>query len=314
MLKKLEVDTLKADLAAVTALLAARTEDDDPVGWLQFSSRKADLETELARTEAAPETRAAVGLFFGGRPVLGSKGIAASFAGKAIDRYQDLLAKRYAALESGPLGDRGRIPTSSTSAQMLITEVARGSFGFVLEESSEASSLFDTSLKQVVDEISELIHRLSVVDEDGFESVVNTLDNRLLASIKEFFKTLDDAGATLKLIEGRKEYVLQREDVERARARVDSMEEIDEREQEVTGIVYLLPDSQRFELYLPDTGTVRKGAVTADCLDELRGESVVIPADTIGQPWRVRLKVREVRQRSGAVKVSYTLTQLIERV
>ena len=135
------------------------------------------------------------------------------------------------------------------------------------------------------------------MDEDGFESVVNTLDNRLLASIKEFFKTLDDAGATLKLIEGRKEYVLQREDVERARARVDSMEEIDEREQEVTGIVYLLPDSQRFELYLPDTGTVRKGAVTADCLDELRGESVGDSRrNTIGQPWRVRLKVREVRR------------------
>ena len=43
MLKKLEVDALKADLAAVTALLAARTEDDDPVGWLQLSGRQADL-------------------------------------------------------------------------------------------------------------------------------------------------------------------------------------------------------------------------------------------------------------------------------
>lgn len=312
MLKKLEVDALKADLAAVTALLAARTEDDDPVGWLQLSSRKADLESELIPLEAAPETKAAVALFFGGRPVLGSKGIVANFAGKIIDRYQDLVAKRYAALESGPLGDRGRIPTSSTNAQMLITEVARGSFGFVLEESSETSSLFDTSLKKVVDEISELIHRLSVADEESFEAVMDTLDNRLLASLKEFFKTLDEAGATLKLVEGQKEYVLQREDVERARVRVDSMEEIGEQEQEVTGIVYLLPDSQRFELY--EDGAVRKGAVTMECLDELRGEAAAIPADVLGRPWRVRLKVREVRQRSGAAKVSYTLTQLIERV
>lgn len=143
MLKKLEVDALKADLAALTALLAARTEDDDPVGWLQLSSRKADLERELTQIEATPETRAAVALFFGGRPVLGSKGIAANFAGKAIDRYQDLLAKRYASLESGPLGDRGPVPLHP-NAQMLITEVARGSFGFMLEEASEPTSLVDT--------------------------------------------------------------------------------------------------------------------------------------------------------------------------
>ncbi|MDG4582899.1 MAG: hypothetical protein P9E67_02245 [Candidatus Competibacter sp.] len=41
-----------------------------------------------------------------------------------------------------------------------------------------------------------------------------------------------------------------------------------------------------------------------------------MPADTItiGRPWRVRLKMREVRQRSDAAKVSYTPTQLIERV
>ena len=312
MLKKLEGDALKADLAAVTALLAARTEDDDPVGWLQFSSRKADLETEIARIEFAPETKATVALFFGGRPVFGSKGIAANFAGKAIDRYQDLLAKRYAALESGPLGDRGRVPTHA-NAQMLITEVARGSFGFVLEEASETRSFFDTRLKQIVEEISELIYRLSAADDDGFESVAETLDNRLLASLKEFFKTLDDAGATLKLVEGQKEYVLQREDIERAHARADSME-IGEQEQEATGVVYLLPDSRRFELYLTDTGTVRKGVITADGLKELRGESAGIPADVIGRPWRVRLKVREVRQRSGPAKFNYTLTQLIERV
>lgn len=312
MLKKLEVDVLRADLAAVTALLAGRTEDDDPVGWLQLSSRKADIENELNQIEATPETKATVGLFFGGRPVFGSRGITAGFAGKAIDRYQDLVAKRYAALESGPLGDRGRMPISSSNAKMLITEVARGSFGFVLEEAAETSSLFDTPIKKAVDDVSELIHRLSIADEEGFDAVVDTLDNRLLASLKDFFRTLDEAGATLKLVENQKEYVLQREDVERARARVDSMDEIGEQEQEFTGVVYLLPDSQRFELY--ENGTVRKGDVTMECLDELRGEAATIPPDVIGRLWRVRLKVREVRQRSGAAKVSYTLTQLIERV
>lgn len=314
MLKKLELDTLKADLAAVTALLAARTEEDDPVGWLQLSSRQADIEGELRQLEAVPETKASIALFFGGRPVLGSQGIAANFVGKVIDRYQDLLAKRYASLESGPLGDRGRIPISSTKAQMMITEVVRGSFGFVLEESSAISPFFETSLKQVVEEISELIHQLSVIDEEDFESVIETLDSRLLISLKDFFKMLDDAGATLKLVEGQKEYVLQREDVERARMRVDMMEEIEEQEQELSGIVYLLPDSQQFELSPIDSETVYRGRVTADCLEELRGESLTIPADAIGRPWRVGLKIRKVRQRGGASKASYTLIKLIERI
>ena len=118
MLKKLEADTLKADLAAVTALLAARTEDDDPVGWLQFSSRKADLETELARTEAAPETRAAVGLFFGGRPVLGSKGYCGEFRREGHRSLPGSVGETLRRLGvRSVLAIRGRIPTSSTSAQ-----------------------------------------------------------------------------------------------------------------------------------------------------------------------------------------------------
>ncbi|MFO7640234.1 MAG: hypothetical protein R6X17_02915 [Candidatus Competibacteraceae bacterium] len=182
----------------------------------------------------------------------------------------------------------------------------------MLEEATETTSRVETPLKQVVDEILDLIYRLSAMDETGFEAVAETLDDRLLASLKEFFKLLDDGGATLKLVEGQKEYVLQREDVERARTQADSME-IGEREQEETGVVYLL-DSQRFELHPTDAGLVRRGTITADCLKELRGEAAAIPAEVIGRPWRVRLKVREVRQRSGAAKVSHTLTQLIERV
>lgn len=311
MLKKLETQGLQADLAAVTALLATRTEDNDPVGWMQLSDRKAHLEAELDRFNSMPpETRASVGLLFGGRPVIGSRGIAADFAGKAIDRYQDLVTKRYAALESGPLGERGRIPMPSTNPQMIVTEVARGSFGFILEEASDEQELLNTSLKTVVEEISELIHRFSVVDEESFEMVLNALDSRLLASLKEFFKILDEAGATLKVADSQGEYVLQSEHIERARARADSMEEINETEQVITGIVYLLPDSQRFELH--DGGTVRKGTVTPKCLDALRGEKVAIPTNVVGRTWRVNLKVREVVQRNGTPKYSYTLTRLIE--
>lgn len=312
MMKRLELDSLKADLAAVEALLASRTEDDDPVGWLQFSSRKANLVQEIEVAQEKPDNKAGVALFFGGRPVIGSRGILADFAGKALENYQDMVAKRFAAIETGsPLADRGRVPGRS-NAQLMVTEVARGSFGFVLEEATQDADLVETPLKHVVEEVSDLIYRLSLEDEEGFESAVDTLDDRLLGSIRIFLKTLDDAGATLKLIEGQKEFILQREDVERARARADTME-IGEQETEKTGMFFMLPDSRKFELYPIGGETVCKGTITAGCLKEILGDSSQIPADVINRAWKVRLKVREVRQRTGAAKVSYTLIKLIEK-
>ena len=47
MLKKLQIDALNADLATVDALLASRSEDDDPVGWLLLKVRREEIEHEI---------------------------------------------------------------------------------------------------------------------------------------------------------------------------------------------------------------------------------------------------------------------------
>lgn len=312
MMKRLELNSLNADLAAVEALLALRSEDSDPVGWLQFSSRKINLMNELAKLEEQPDNKASVALFFGGRPVIGSRGIHADFAGKVLETFQDMVAKRSATIETGsPLGERGRIPGRS-NAQLIVTEVAHGSFGFVLEEATQDADLIETPLKHIVEEVSDLIYRLSQEDDEGFESVVETLDDRLLASIKDFFKILDEGGATFKLVEGKKEFILQRDDVERGRIRADTME-INEKEKEITGMFFMLPDSRKFEVSPADGGSVYKGSISAECLRDILDGLPQPPPDTINRVWKVRLKVREVRQRTGATKTSYTLTKLIEK-
>lgn len=311
MMKRLELDSLKADLAAVEALLASRTQSEDPIGWIQYSSRKAALQTQVAELEAKPDHHASVALFFGGRPVIGSRGIMADFAGKTLEQYQEMVSKRNAAVELGePLSSRGTIPKRA-NAQMMVTEVARGSFGFVLEEANQENELVQTPLKHVVNDISDLIHKLSQEDEEGFETVAETLDDRLLISIRGFFKTLDDAGATMKLVDGHKEFILQREDVERARARADSME-VAEKVLNESGLVYLLPDSRRFDFY-PDGGLpVHRGVVSTACLKKILGEGTQIPDGIIGHRKNAEFKVREVKQRNGASRVSYTLTQLAD--
>lgn len=47
VLKKLALSSLQAELASVNALLARHTENEDPVGWYQFSERKRELEGEI---------------------------------------------------------------------------------------------------------------------------------------------------------------------------------------------------------------------------------------------------------------------------
>ena len=68
--------------------------------------------------------------------MVGSRGILANFGGKMLEIYQDLVSKRFAASElTEPLSARGAIPLRNNT-QLLVTEVARGFFGFVLTQPS----------------------------------------------------------------------------------------------------------------------------------------------------------------------------------
>lgn len=49
MFNKLAYDALAADLAAVNALLESRSEEDDPIGYFQYSARRDAIQNELQR-------------------------------------------------------------------------------------------------------------------------------------------------------------------------------------------------------------------------------------------------------------------------
>jgi hypothetical protein len=77
-------------------------------------------------------------MLFAGRPVIGSQGIAADFSAAMIGNIQALVSTQWASAE-GPLGERGPIRQRDIS-QMFVTDFARGSAGFVLENIGQASS------------------------------------------------------------------------------------------------------------------------------------------------------------------------------
>ncbi len=306
MLKRLERESTKADLAAVEALLGERTQEEDPVGHLQFSRRLEDLTHQLQEIEDAPSTAVEVGLFFGGRPVFGSHGILAEFGAKAVAEFQTLVSSTFAA-QQGTLGARGPVPQRDRT-QLLLTDVARGSFRFIFQQAGDPQ-LVDSEMKDVVSHAVDLVFRVASPDQEMFESLAEDVDSRVLGSLRSFFKVLDDAGATMRVVEDRREFTLQREGVGLARERTESVSLID-KEGEATGTIYVLPVGRRFELHPVDGSETRKGFIAPECLDWLtRGGTEVLPG-FIGTVQTVRLRMREIQARGQEPKTSHTLLSI----
>ncbi|WP_162900056.1 hypothetical protein [Ralstonia solanacearum] len=316
MLRKLEVDALKADLSAVDAMLTSFTEDDDPIGWYQFSARKEEIEQALDQLVSRPVTHAELGVFFGGRPVQGSRGINADFAGKALEDLQALVSKRYSGREFGRLAQRGPVPGGDTS-QMLVTNIVRGSVGFVLEESGNDAQLVETPLKEAVDEVADILSRVGADDEAVFEEAAAELDERLLVTLRQFFQRLDDFGATMRVVDGTRDFLLDRHAVSRARERTQAME-IVERNAEMTGTLYVLPESKRFDFLTTIEGqqATLKGTLSAFVFGQIHGQGTdeqppVDPRDIPQTPWVVEIRTRELSERNRAPRLVHTLQRLV---
>jgi hypothetical protein len=312
MLRKVALDSLRADLAAIDDLLRERSADQDPIGHFQFSERKRDIEREIAALEETPERTAAVGLYFGGEPVIGSRGIRADFAGQAMGHFQDMIAKRFAAVEAGMLGRRGP-PALRTRTDLMLTQMARGSIGLLLEEVEEQGSLVDSKLRPIVDEITQMVTKVAAPDETDLEEVLESLDQRLLTSLREFFHLLDEAGATLRLVEAEVDETLDRAAVRRGRTRTAMIDIDDEETDDIVGTLYLLPQHRRFELLRRDTGEMIYGVVSAEYSSEHLSDLRDL-GDVLGKVWRTRMRVREVRRPGQASRRLYTLLGLVARV
>lgn len=311
-MKRLDLEALHADREAVRAMLAGLG-PNDPIGRLSFGSRLAEIEAEIQRLAGAEENTGSVALLFSGTPVHGSRSISADFATSVIKSFQDLVTKRIAAEEFGTLGARGRVP-ERTPSTLAIRELVRGSVGFVLEEHSPNQELAETPVKKAIDDVAGLITRAAAESDDEFESSVESLDHRMLVSLRDFFQALDEGGAAVRIVEEARDASLDSEAVHRARIRVDATDVQDTESEAVVGeLLGLLPDSRRFEMKLTESGEVIRGTVAAALathwLELIEGPSEKL----VGQVWRTKMRVREIRERNRPPRNLYTLLGLLER-
>lgn len=312
MLKKLEVQSLRADLGAVEGLLADRTPGTDPIGFLQLSQRQSTLRARLATVEATVEHKAAVGLFFAGGPVIGSRGIDASFAAKAVGLFQDMVSKQFAMEEVGDLGRRGPVAMQPNS-DLIVTNVIRGSVGLLLEEAGVSEAFADTQLKVVVDHVVDTVMATAAPAADEFEQALERMDPRFLTSLGEFFEVMDERSAVLRLVESEREVELNADAIRRGRERAGAATILDSDEEEMIGRIFILPAARRFELRVLQEGTTLVGGI-ARAFSQPELERVVAAENVVGELWRVRIKTRTVTRPTRPPKVTYTLVGLVAPV
>lgn len=311
MVTKVHRDALNAEIASVRAMID-RAANRDPLGTLSLTKRLATLENELGELDANQENVANVALIFDGDPVRGSSAIEADFAGKALQDYQELIAKHVAA-EGGPMAGRGRLPDQiHEQARMNVTALVHGSFGFVLEEDSdEQLGMFETPAQRAVRSVTNLLQEVAAIDGNQFDAKLDELDIRIFHTLKRFIGTLHKARSTLRVAEEQRELKLDNFSVERAFERVSQVdvEEVDETlEGELLGLV---PVQRRFDFRRGDNGEVLQGRVaanlSADYLERIENDGLIA-----GGQWRATIRTKSVHHPDGRhVSISRILIDLI---
>ncbi|WP_148045609.1 hypothetical protein [Salinisphaera orenii] len=301
---KLTSDSLKAEAAELRQLLVEAQRFGDVVGEIQYNERLEEISRELYELAESDANLASVALFFSGKPVVGSRGIAADFAGKLLESYQDIVSKAFAKAEIGALGERGRVPMKQ-STDLMVTGLTHGSFGFVLEELSDQAEIHDTALKEVLSSVSDLLRHVGAENESEFDEAAEDLDPRTLVALRDFFKRLDSSEAAVRFVEGQREFFLDEKAVHRGRVRTEAIE-IDEKSALLEGILIgFLPDHRKFELR-DQTGVTIYGAVSKEAAEQFES-AVQYQGPVIGEPCKAEFIVREVRPINQAPRLSYRL-------
>lgn len=157
------------------------------------------LDEELAQLPAVARQPARARLTFDGKPVIGTHGVFADFGMKAVGRFSDAIATVAASL-TAPLAPMGPIPGREQN-QMLITNVALGSFGFELEELDQGRFAFDdkTPVALALERTQRLLEGSAGADDEVLADAAAELDQRALDKVRSFVEALADSEAVCSL-------------------------------------------------------------------------------------------------------------------
>ena len=241
-----QLQRLRSEVTKLDSMLA-KTPPDRVIDRISLEGRKTQVLEELARFQDQTTDVHPTLLTFRGKPVKGEHGILVDFGAQIIDAFNAAI-EAMGASSTQELGSRGPIP-GGANHRLMITGVARGSFGFQLERASDQLLLVPDS-----DPVAVAVHRVKTVmeatllsDDELTATLVDT-DRRALNGIRKFLDTLVEHEATCAIESNLEEFRFT--DVDQVRRSAGRLQEdnVHERDVILTGkFIGFLPESREAE-------------------------------------------------------------------
>jgi len=182
-----EINELKALLAMLP--------EGNLIERISLESRLSRAHKALAEIPTMP-SRQSTRVTFRGAPTEGSRGIEAKFATRSAECINDL----YTMLAAGKsLSASGPLPSQAQN-RLLITNIARGSFGFEFElpPESEQGELLEGGQPPplaVMQKLTDILRASAEADDDRLAEVLEDVPQRAIDKVQEFLGFLDSSGA-----------------------------------------------------------------------------------------------------------------------
>lgn len=264
----LSIEALEADREYAQHQLQSLPDSPWGTAKLMWEQRLEEITRQIADLNVSRASSASVALIFDGLPVIGQGDIRLDFSTDALSTYQKLVAASLATLSDEEIAAKGQVKGTKRS-KLYIRDIVRGSMGFLLEElSPPQTDLFNTPLKNAVENTTAFLASLNTPSLDEFNTVIDAAAPRLVSAVQKFAKVLKDAGATAKIVGDEQRLSLNIEDVNRLSERFTA---VDVREEDVTlnaVLMGVLPDSHDFELEVAGQEGVLRGTATEDLVSK----------------------------------------------
>ncbi|HEU5238693.1 MAG TPA: hypothetical protein VFU37_16295 [Pyrinomonadaceae bacterium] len=196
----------------------------------------------------------------------------------------------------------------SASSKQKKPGLPRGSFGLELSHPESEDLFAEEQLSNVLIKLTELFSSAGKSDED-FVHALEEVSPRVYARLPDFFKSIHDHGANIRMQTGDLEFELDKDRVSEAFTRVSSVHTI-ETDIEKAGVFRgATLDTWKFD-FRTDAGETITGRLSPD-LDEARVAEML---RLTNQPSIARLKETKITTQGGAVRTRYELIDVQQRL
>ena len=256
---------------------------------MSFENRLRQVEDELQSYEGHSPSVVNARLTFRGKPVKGSRAIQADFGPEATRAFAEAVTE----VGHGWGG-------SYEDYSLLITGIARGSFGFEVEDASQMPPLEgqSTPVELAMKHIKDILKATTGTDDQLADTIADTDDNALRA-IHRFLKTVGDSDAMCALeLQGDKFSFRSADEVRSGAERLDQRN-ITVKDVDISGHLQgIMPKGRRAEFVVEETGDVITARVQASVAESM------LTAEMLDKPLRISARARRV----GGSSPTYVIT------